>query len=267
MRNRHTILSWSAPVLLLLATVLLSTWEPFWRLFLGALFPQETVLLYPRAPLGRLVLEHLALVGLATGLAVVTGVPVGVWVTRRSGRDFHPVVDDLTSLAQTFPPVAVLALVIPVIGFGSEPTVVALYLFALLPIVRNTVSGIEGVAPEVKEAARGMGMSPIQILHRVEIPLAMRVIMAGVRIAVVINIGTATIGAVVDGGGLGRPIIAGLANGKTSFVLEGAAVAALLALGTDMLFSRVEALFFDLKSTERRPTSDDSAQTVAVAQS
>ena len=243
---------WLVPAILILVTVVLSTYQPFWETVLRFLYPEEPTVVYPRAPLASLVLAHLNLVGVSSGMAILIGVPLGLWVTRRSGRDLHPAVDDLSSLAQTFPPVAVLAIAIPAIGFGTRPTVVALTLFSLLPIIRNTVRGVEAVSPQVREAARGVGMSPRQILFKVELPLAMRVIMAGVRIAVVINIGTATIGAVAGANGLGRPIVAGLANDNAAFVLQGAAVTALVALTADLLLSRVETFFFDAQAAENR---------------
>lgn len=210
-----------------------------WEALLGALFPAREQVLHPRSLL-VLVGEHLRLVGISSGLAVLVGVPLGIGVTRRSGRDFLPVVDDLTSVGQTFPPVAVLALAVPFLGFGLEPTVVALFLYGLLPIVRNTIAGLREVPPDALEAARGMGMSPGQVLVGVELPLALSVIMAGVRTSVVINIGTAMIGAVIGAGGLGSPIVAGLVQDNLAFIIEGAVPAACLAVLADRLLAAVE---------------------------
>lgn len=211
-----------------------------WQVGLHFLFPGTAQVLYTRADLTTLLGEHLLLVLASSVLALAIGVPLGTVVTRRWGKSFLDVVDDLTSLGQTIPPVAVLALAVPLLGFGFEPTVVALFLYSILPIVRNTISGLNGVPQDVVEAARGMGMTATQCLFRVEFPLAIRVIMAGVRISVVINVGTATIGAVIGAGGLGAPIIAGLVQQNPSFVLEGAVAGGLLAILADQVLARVE---------------------------
>ncbi len=215
---------------------------PAWKAALSLLFPGSTELVYPRASLAVLVGEHLFLVAVSSALAIGLGLPLGVFVTRRSGRAFLSLVNDLSSLGQTIPPVAVLALSVPLLGFGTAPTVLALFLYSILPIVRNTIAGLNQVPADVIEAARGMGMTPSQCLFRVELPLAVRVIMAGVRISVVINIGTAVVGAVVGAGGLGTAIIAGLVRENSAFVLEGAVAAGLLALIIDQLLGRVEEL-------------------------
>lgn len=187
--------------------------------------------------------EHMRLIAISSGFTILLGVPLGIWVTRRSGRDFLPIVNDLTSFGQTFPPVAVLALAMPLFGFGLVPTVIALFIYGLLPVVRNTIAGLRAVPPGVLEVAYGMGMSPVQTLMRVEIPLAAPVIMAGVRISVIINVGTAMIGAVIGAGGLGSPIIAGLVQFNTAYLIEGAVPAALLAVLLDQLLSNVEKSF------------------------
>jgi osmoprotectant transport system permease protein len=233
---------WRLLYILLLGAlfVLLMSFTSLWELVLGRLFPAEQELIYPRAGLLQLVGEHLLLVTLSSLAAITAGVGIGIFVTRRAGREFLEPVADLTSLAQTFPPVAILALAVSSLGFGWKPTVVALFLYSILPILRNTVSGLEAVAPEVLEAARGMGMTPGQRLVRIELPLALPVILAGIRISVVINVGTATIGAVIGAGGLGTPIIAGLVRENPALVLQGALAAALLAFSLDQLIAQVE---------------------------
>jgi osmoprotectant transport system permease protein len=175
--------------------------------------------------------------------ALLVGVPVGVFVTRDRGRAFKAIVNDLGSLSQTIPPVAVLALAVPAVGFGLKPTVLALFLYSILPILRNTVAGLEEVPPATKEAARGMGMTGLQLLFKVELPLAAPVIFAGIRISLVVNVGTATIGAVVGAGGLGNPIISGLIRDNPAFVLEGAVTAAFLAFLLDQIVGRLEKSF------------------------
>ena len=210
------------------------------RMLLEGLFPGEKEVIYPRASLLVLLREHMLLVLISSVAATLVGVGVGILVTRPAGRDYLNLVNDVSSLAQTIPPVAVLALAVPFIGFGFKPTILALFLYSILPIIRNTIAGLEAVSAELLEAARGMGMTRSQTLVRVELPLALRVIMAGIRTSVVINVGTATVGAVVGAGGLGTPIISGLVRDNPAFVLEGAIAAALLAFILDQYLARAE---------------------------
>ncbi len=210
------------------------------RILLSGLFPGEKEVIYPRANLLELLKEHMFLVLLSSFAATVIGVGVGILVTRPAGRDYLNLVNDISSLAQTIPPVAVLALAVPFIGFGFKPTVLALFLYSILPVIRNSIAGLESVSSDLIEAARGMGMTRSQVLFRVELPLALRVIMAGIRTSVVINVGTATVGAVVGAGGLGTPIISGLVRENPAFVLEGAIAAALLAFILDQYLARAE---------------------------
>ncbi len=211
--------------------------------FLKVLFPRETVHIYQRIPGTVLVRQHLAMVLISTLIAFGVGFPLGVFVTRRAGRDFLPAVNDLISLAQTFPPIAVLALAVPMLGFGFRPTILALFLYSILPIVRNTVAGLESVPEEVFDAARGMGMNARQRFSQVELPLASRIILAGLRIAVIINIGTATAGSVIGAGGLGVPIVAGLVWNNPALVMGGAIQAALLALIFDQFIGLIDNTF------------------------
>jgi osmoprotectant transport system permease protein len=214
----------------------MSWWEAALRYF----FPNQKEVLYPTAPLLALVGQHMKLVAISSALTILVAIPAGIWVTRRSGRNFLPIVTDLTSLGQTFPPVAVLALAVPLFGFGLVPTVIALFLYGLLPIIRNTVAGLTSVPRNVVEVAYGLGMGRVQTLLRVELPLAARVILAGVRISVIINVGTAMVGAVIGAGGLGSPIIAGLVQFNTAYVIEGAVPAAILAVLLDQLLANIE---------------------------
>lgn len=211
-----------------------------WSTALHALFPQYPSVLVARQTLSALVLQHLALVGLSSGLTIAIGIPLGIGVTRRGGVALRPLVVAATDLGQTFPPVAVLALAMPVLGFGFWPTIVALLVYGLFPVVSATIAGIEAVPAAVLESARGMGMGPAQILWRVELPLAARVIFSGVRTSVAINIGTATVGAAIGTGGLGVPIIGGLAVQNMAYVLEGALPAALLAILVDAALGQLE---------------------------
>jgi osmoprotectant transport system permease protein len=207
------------------------------------LCPGEPTVIHPRASLLVLVWEHIQLVAVSSGITVLVGVPLGIWVTRPSGHDFLPIVTDITSFGQTFPPVAVLALAVPALGFGLLPTVVALFLYGLLPVVRNTVAGLRAVPASLVDTAYGIGMGPVRTLFRVELPLSAQVILAGVRISVIINIGTAMIGAVIGAGGLGSPIVAGLVRNNLAFILEGAIPAAMLAILADQLLGNIETGF------------------------
>ncbi len=234
---------WLLLAILVGAFIALIAQVELWEVTLRFLFPQETRVLHPRASLLILVWEHIQLVTISSGLTILFGIPLGIWVTRPGGRNFLPIVTNLTSFGQTFPPVAVLALAVPMLGFGLLPTIVALFLYGLLPIVRNTIAGLRAVPQDVLDAASGMGMSRMQALVRVEIPLAARVIMAGVRISVIINIGTAMIGAVIGAGGLGSPIIAGLVQDNLAYIIEGAIPAAILAVLADQLLANVEGIF------------------------
>lgn len=215
----------------------------WWETVLRSLFPGETTVIHPRASLLVLVWEHIQLVAISSGITIIIGIPLGIWVTRPGGRDFLPIVTDITSFGQTFPPVAVLALAVPVLGFGLMPTIIALFLYGLLPVVRNTIAGLRAVPPHLLDAAYGMGMSRLQALFRVELPLSAQVILVGVRISVIINIGTAMIGAVIGAGGLGSPIIAGLVRDNLAFIIEGALPAALLAILADQFLANLESSF------------------------
>jgi len=190
---------------------------------------------YLRSSFIKLTYDHIFLVATSSSLATLFGVFCGIFVTRRAGREFLPVVNMLASVGQTFPPVAVLALAVPLVGFGAKPTIIALLFYGIFPIVRNTIAGIESVPAEIKEAARGVGMYDLEILFKVELPMAASIIMAGVRTSVIINIGTATIGATIGAGGFGAPIVSGLINENFYYVLQGGVCVALLAVFTDQL--------------------------------
>jgi len=226
----------------IVAFAVLVSLPDLWEAALRVLFPEYREVLHPRGTLLQFTLEHLALVLVSSGLTILIGVPLGIWVTRPSGAQFRSLVVRATDLGQTFPPVAVLALAMPVLGFGFWPTIMALFLYGLFPVVSSTIAGIEAVPDPVLEAARGMGMSPTQVLLRVELPLAARVIMGGIRTSVAINIGTATVGAAIGTGGLGVPIIGGLAVQNLAYVVEGALAAAALAVLADAVLGQVERM-------------------------
>jgi osmoprotectant transport system permease protein len=203
-------------------------------------FPGVEPVIYNRDSFFALFLSQLGLVAAASLGASLIGVALAIFVTRPAGRDFRAMVNALAAIGQTFPPAAVLAITVPMVGFGAQPTVIALFLYGLLPIIENAVAGLEGVPSGVREAAEGMGLSAWQRLWQVEMPLAAPVILAGIRISVTIAIGTATIGSTVGALTLGTPIFDGLVTNKLPFVVEGAVLVALFAILTDMLFARLE---------------------------
>jgi osmoprotectant transport system permease protein len=186
--------------------------------------------IYNQGNLLFLTLAHLGTVFSAALASALVAVLLGVLVTRPSGVEFLPLSRSLVSIGQTFPPVAVLAIAVPLVGFGEKPTLIALFLYGLLPIFENTLTGLTQVSPLTLEAAKGMGMGPARRLYEVELPLALPVILAGIRLSVVINLGTATIGSTVAAKGLGEVIIAGLQSNNTAFILQGGLVVALLAV-------------------------------------
>ena len=241
----------AGPVLLVVgvATLLwLAANPPQLEAVLRFFFPGRNTYLYERASLLTLLGEHLVLVAVSGSAATVFGISLGVLVTRPAGRDFLEIVRDLSSLAQTFPPVAVLALAVPALGFGFKPAVTALFVYSILPVINNTISGLAAVPPDIVEASRGMGMTRVQILLHTEFPVAARVIIAGVRTSMVINIGTATIGAVVGAGGLGAVIISGLVRDNYALVFTGAVSAAVLAFSADWCLARLERRFYIARS-------------------
>ena len=209
---------------------------------LQQVFPGVEPVVYNRDSFLALFLSQLGLVAAASLAASLVGVALAIFVTRPAGRDFRAMVNALATIGQTFPPAAVLAITVPMVGFGARPTIIALFLYGLLPIVENAVAGLEGVASGVREAAEGMGLSAGQRLRDVELPLAAPVILAGIRVSVTIAIGTATIGSTVGALTLGTPIFDGLVANKIPFVLEGAVLVALFAILTDMLFERLDQL-------------------------
>lgn len=187
-----------------------------------------------RAEVTTLFGEHLWLVGVSMFFALLAGVPLGMLLTRRPR--WRAVVLGATSVIQTIPSLALLGLLLPVPWLGiraARLTITALALYALLPIVRNTYTGIAGVDPAVRQAAIGMGLTSGQLLRRVELPLAMPVILAGVRVATALTIGVATIAAAIGAGGLGEFIFRGLAMVDNTVILAGAVPAALMALVAD----------------------------------
>jgi len=185
--------------------------------------------------------QHIVIVAISVAVAIVIGVPLGIWCTRRPAA--ARAVLRAVGLTQTIPSLALFGFLIPIPfigGIGPRTAIVALILYSLLPIVRNTLTGIRGVDRSVREAGIAMGLTPRQLLLEVELPLAMPTIVAGIRIATVIAIGVATIAAAIGGGGLGDLIFRGVAMVDTRLILEGAVPAALLAILADVVLTGVE---------------------------
>jgi osmoprotectant transport system permease protein len=186
-------------------------------------------------------LEHIWLVGVAMALAIAIGVPLGILITRRPWLS-KPILGG-ANVAETIPSLALFGFLLPVPWLGVRAdrlAIVALTLYALLPVIRNTVTGISGVDPAIREAARAMGMTGRQILFHVELPLSISTVLAGVRVATVLTIGVATIAAAVGAGGLGEFIFRGLAMVNDQLILAGAIPAAALALTADFLLNLLE---------------------------
>lgn len=186
--------------------------------------------IYVQANLLSLTLSHLTIVAIATGSAIVIAGTLAILVTRPFGAEFLPLSRSIVNIGQTFPPVAVLALAVPIMGFGQKPTLIALFLYALLPIFENTLTGITTLPQTVLDAAKGAGMTATQRLFKVELPLALPAILAGIRLSAVISLSTATIGSTVAAKTLGEVIIAGLQSNNLAFILQGGLIVGMLAV-------------------------------------
>lgn len=233
---------WRDPLLwtglALAASVLLM---PLAKPLFAALFPELQRPLFALDGFPDLLLGHILVVAASSLAAVLLGVGAGLFVTREAGAEFRGLAATLVTISQTFPPVAVLAVAVPLVGFGFEPAFFALLLYGLLPILDSTVAGIASVPPQAREAARGMGMSAGALLRKVELPLAAPMILAGIRTSVIINVGTATIASTVGARTLGLPIIVGLNGANPAYIIQGAVPVALLAVLLDLAFGRVLA--------------------------
>lgn len=214
--------------------------QSIWKSLFSLLFPTAQSPLFERETLLNLTLQHLAITFSAGALVVLVGLSLVLLVTRPAGAAFCPLLENLVAVGQTFPPVAVLALALPFFGFGPAGAVLALFLYGLLPVVRNGLEGLTSLPTDVLDAAKGMGYARAQMLWAVELPLALPVILAGIRTSLVLILATATVAPLVGGGGLGVPIIAGLAVSNLAYVVQGAAAVALLAVLLDWTLARLE---------------------------
>ena len=237
-------MSLSIPTLLRLAALALLVAfivEPQWfEPLFKPLTENNAPAIYNQGSLLSLTLLHLRTVAIATVAAIIVAVALAILVTRPFGAEFLPLSRSLVNIGQTFPPVAVLALAVPAVGFGEKPTLIALFLYGLLPIFENSLTGLTTLPQPVVEAAKGVGMTGWQRLTKVELPLALPVILAGIRLSVVISLATATIGSTVAAKTLGEVIIAGLLSNNLAFVLQGGLIVAVLAVLIYDAFSALE---------------------------
>ena len=198
------------------------------------------------------IVVHIQLTLIALGLACVAGLLLAVLVYRSEG--LSRVVLYVAGLLQTIPSIALLALLIPFAGVGQKPAIIALFLYSLLPIVRNAITALITIDPLLRRVAAALGMTQWQQMRHVHFPLALPHVLAGVRIAAVVSIGTATLAAFIGAGGLGEPIVTGLALNDTSLILQGAIPAALLALATELVFEMIERWLIPAHLTAGRST-------------
>lgn len=234
----------TAPILLTALCAALVAFIGFPELFeplFKPLVQTNAPAIYTQASLLALTLSHLSIVAMATGAAILIAGSLAILVTRPFGSEFLPLSRSIVNIGQTFPPVAVLALAVPIIGFGQKPTLIALFLYAMLPIFENTVTGLTTIPSPVSEAARGAGMTGLQRLWRIELPLALPSILAGIRLSAVISLSTATIGSTVAARTLGEVIIAGLQSNNLAFILQGGLIVAGLAVLIHSALSMLEA--------------------------
>jgi len=182
--------------------------------------------------------EHLFLVGISLSAAILVAVPLGIAAARRPR--LGQIILGIVAAIYTIPSLALLVFMIPLLGIGAWPAIVALFLYSLLPIVRNTQEGLRGIPLPVRESAEVLGLSPMAKLFRIELPMASGAILAGIKTSAVINVGTATLGALIGAGGYGQPILTGIRLDDLSLILQGAVPAALLALAAQVVFELLE---------------------------
>lgn len=188
-------------------------------------------------------LKHLQISGIAIVLGCMVSIPLGIYLAKTSMKWIQSLAFTITNIFQTIPSLAMLAIFIPLMGIGMKPAIVALFLYSLMPILRNTFAAFESIDPEVIESAKGMGFNAFQRLISVEIPLAIPYIMSGVRLTTIYIINWATLAAVIGAGGLGELIIGGMGVNNKPLIFAAAVMAMALAFLADFIFSRFEKLF------------------------
>ncbi len=188
----------------------------------------------------RRLIEHLELVFVATFLAIATAIPLGILITRQRFKKIAPIIITVVNFGQTLPSLAVIGLMMGLLGLGFKTAIFALWVYSLLPILRNTYTGIRKVDPGIIDTAYGMGMKKMQILWKVELPLALYIIFAGIRTATVVNVGTAALATFIGAGGLGDFIVIGISLMRNTILLTGAILTALLAVFLDNILGNIE---------------------------
>jgi len=238
--NRHYNRFWITEIiylsLLLLIIVGYAGFTPYLKAFFNV-----TSNAVEWTPLHILLLKHLQLVLLSSCADFIIAFSAGVSVHLFRLEGLKALLLSTASFGTTFPTIAIMALLVPALGYGFQPVFYALALYGLLPILMNTLHGLENIDDDIITAARGIGMSPFEILRKVELPLAKNLIIAGVKTSVIINIASATVGSVVGADGLGMPIVIGIRTGDPVLILEGALPVALLSLLAERLFTRLES--------------------------
>lgn len=205
-----------------------------------AVFPELPRAMYLQEPFIDLLARHALLVLAASAVSLLVALAAGVACTRPAGRSMAPLLEQMAAIGQTVPPVAVLALAVPVLGFGTAPVLIALMLYGFLPVLHGVLGGLGSVPQSLQDAARGQGLSAWQCLWRVELPLAAPVILAGLRSSVAASTGTATLAATVGVPTLGAPIILGLTGFNTAYIVQGALLAGGLAIALDQLLAAMQ---------------------------
>lgn len=216
--------------------------------------------------ISSLLLEHIRLTAIAVGFAILIGVPLGILICYI--RKASKLVLGLANVVQAVPSIALLGFAIPLLGIGTLPAVVVVVLYSLLPIIKNTFAGIQGITPEMVEAARGIGMSRFQVLYKIQIPQALPVIMAGVRISAVTAVGLMTMAAFIGAGGLGFLVFSGIRTMDNYQIIAGALPACLLALLVDFLFGLIEKLVTPISlqiTTQKNPKKARTIQKVILS--
>lgn len=196
-----------------------------------------------RTPLSTYFLEHIWMVFLSSFIAIFIGVTLGVFVTTSYGTEFKELLLKIASFGQSFPSPALLTLTVPILGYGIEGALIALVVYALMPIIYNVVIGIEEVPEDVVDAAKGMGMTEFELYKNVKLPLAFNVILGGIRTALVINISAATLTAAIGAGGLGVLVVNGVRTFDMVLILEGSIPVTLLAIIVDLLLKQASSYY------------------------
>lgn len=187
-----------------------------------------------------LIIQHLQLVFLSVGFAILIALPLGILLSREKFKPYLPTIINFFNIAQGVPSLAVIAIFMPILGIGFSSAVVALSIYALLPIIRNTLAGLGNLDQNIIEAAKGMGMSANKVLLKIELPLALPVIIAGIQTATVVTVGTAILANLIGAGGLGRMIFAGISMFEPVRILVGSLLSALIAIALDQTLKYIQ---------------------------